>query len=83
MTPLDAVARAVCKEFYQREWDDTSEFRRNICFGIAKAAILALAECDWPLNHYWDDILASVRVDIEDEAKAMLKALAENNDEGK
>ena len=36
---VEEVARAICQEFYGTAWENTSEYRRGICAGIAQAAI--------------------------------------------
>lgn len=40
---VEEVARAICQEFYGTAWENTSEYRRGICAGIAQAAIRVCA----------------------------------------
>jgi hypothetical protein len=44
MSPVEAVARAICLAFYSTEWEQTSEFRQGICMGLARAALTALRD---------------------------------------
>jgi hypothetical protein len=39
---IEAMAKAICRTFYQTEWADTSWFRRDICLNMAAAALDAL-----------------------------------------
>ena len=41
---VEKVARAICPAFYETDWDVTSDFRRDICLRLARAAIEAMRE---------------------------------------
>jgi hypothetical protein len=41
---VEAIAHQLCVKMYGTSWDETIEFRRKVCLGIARAALEALRE---------------------------------------